>query len=140
MSRRCTSPQALDAWSVLNDWALANGIEQDSKAGDALNVVASFICNPDRSEPVYEPARRTGLSANYYKFSEPVTELQDLISQLNCNAQLGEILRAVVRYGKCSHSPKLRDIEKIEYYAKAEKARLLKYENDSTSTRIAITA
>lgn len=52
------------------------------------------------------------------------TELQHLISDLNANAQIGEIFRACYRYGIASHSDKLRDAKKILFYAKAEVDRL----------------
>ena len=69
-----------------------------------------------------------GSTASYYELPKGATELQDLISYINANSQIGEILRACMRYGKCNHSDKLRDIKKICYYAQAEKERLLKYE------------
>lgn len=56
------------------------------------------------------------------------TELQHVISDLNLNAQLGEIFRAAYRYGQASHSSKLRDIKKIIFYANAEIKRLEKLE------------
>jgi len=68
-----------------------------------------------------------GSSADYYKFPEGAKELQDLISYLNLNAQLGEMMRAIYRYGKVSHSDKLRDAKKIKFYAEAEIKRLELY-------------
>lgn len=69
-----------------------------------------------------------GSSASYYTLPANAAELQDLISYLDCNAQLGEIGRAWYRYGRCAHSSKKRDLEKIIFYAKAELARLEKQE------------
>jgi hypothetical protein len=40
------------------------------------------------------------------------------------NAQIGEIFRACYRYGQVAHSPEIRDIKKILYYANAELKRL----------------
>lgn len=68
-----------------------------------------------------------GKSADYYKIPPGAQQLQDLISRKNMNAQLGEIFRAVYRYGEVAHSKKLRDINKIIFYAHAERDRLEKY-------------
>jgi hypothetical protein len=70
-----------------------------------------------------------GSSANYYTLPEGATQLQELISCRDMNAQMGEIFRACYRYGKVAHSPKMRDIKKIIFYAQAELERLEKYEN-----------
>jgi len=70
-----------------------------------------------------------GSTASYYELPAGATELQDLISYLNLNAQLGEIMRACYRYGKASHSTKLRDARKILFYAQAEILRLENYED-----------
>jgi hypothetical protein len=69
-----------------------------------------------------------GSSADYYKLPAESTQLQDLISARDMNAQMGEIFRAVYRYGQVAHSPKLRDAKKILYYIQAEIARLEKLE------------
>ncbi len=66
-----------------------------------------------------------GATADYYTLPEGATELQDIISALDLNAQIGEIMRACYRYGRCPHSPKLRDIRKIIFYAEAEEKRLM---------------
>lgn len=71
----------------------------------------------------------SGSTAHYYEIPVCTYQLQDLISYLNCNAQLGEIGRAWMRYGKCPHSSKKRDLEKIIFYAQAELERLVKYES-----------
>ena len=68
-----------------------------------------------------------GTTADYYELPPGATELQDLISFKNMNSQLGEIGRSWYRYGQASHSDMLRDINKIIFYAQAEKARLEKY-------------
>jgi len=70
-----------------------------------------------------------GASADYYTFPNDFSELQDLISYKNMNAQIGEIFRACYRYGEVSHSPPIRDIKKIIFYAKAELARLQRIED-----------
>jgi len=67
-----------------------------------------------------------GSTASYYELPEGSTELQDLISAKNMNAQIGEIFRECYRYGQASHSGELRGIKKILFYAKAELERLQK--------------
>ena len=65
-----------------------------------------------------------GSTASYYELPERAAQLQDLISHRNMNAQVGEIFRACYRYGMVSHSPQIRDIKKIIFYAQAELKRL----------------
>ena len=67
-----------------------------------------------------------GSTASYYELPEGAKELQDLISHLNLNAQIGEIFRACYRYGRVAHSEMIRDAKKIKFYAEAEIARLEK--------------
>ena len=67
-----------------------------------------------------------GASADYYKLPESSSQLQDLISSKNMNAQIGEIFRACYRYGQVEHSPMLRDAKKMKFYIEAEIARLEK--------------
>jgi hypothetical protein len=69
-----------------------------------------------------------GSTAMYYELPDDASELQDLISAKNMNAQIGEIFRACYRYGEVAHSPEIRDIKKILFYAKAELERLNKLE------------
>jgi hypothetical protein len=68
-----------------------------------------------------------GTTASYYELPEDATELQDLISAKNMNAQIGEIFRECYRYGQASHSDEIRGIKKILFYAKAELERLQVY-------------
>jgi hypothetical protein len=65
-----------------------------------------------------------GSSADYYKLPDGCTQLQDLISYRNLNAQDGEIFRSIYRKGRASHSDELRDARKVLFYAQAEVARL----------------
>ena len=75
-----------------------------------------------KAEPT--PAVSDGSTASYYELPEGATELQDLISHKNMNAQVGEIFRAAYRYGESSHSNELRDAKKIKFYIDAEIKRL----------------
>jgi len=68
-----------------------------------------------------------GSTANYYQLPFGATQLQDLISYKNLNAQIGEIFRECYRYGQASHSDEMRGIKKILFYAQAELDRLEKY-------------
>lgn len=68
-----------------------------------------------------------GSTANYYKLPEGAKELQDLISYRNMNAQVGEMFRACYRLGQVSHSPRVRDLKKIIFYAEQEIKRIEKY-------------
>ena len=65
-----------------------------------------------------------GSTASYYQLPTDATELQDLISFRNMNAQDGEIFRAIYRKGRASHSDELRDARKVLFYAYAEVKRL----------------
>jgi hypothetical protein len=65
-----------------------------------------------------------GSTANYYKLPAGCTQLQDLISYRNLSAQDGEIIRAIYRKGRASHSDELRDAKKVLFYAQAEVKRL----------------
>lgn len=67
-----------------------------------------------------------GSTASYYELPSGATELQHLISHKDMNSQIGEIFRACYRYGQASHSDKLRDAKKIQFYINAEIERLEK--------------
>lgn len=82
---------------------------------------------------VFEPAgeaapKNDGSSADYYTLPVGASQLQDLISFRNMNAQMGEIFRACYRYGQDHHSSRERDLKKIIFYAQAELDRLEKYD------------
>ena len=68
-----------------------------------------------------------GSTASYYELPEGATELQDLISFKDMNAQVGEAFRSLYRYGQSAHSDKMRDCKKVIYYMKAELERLKRY-------------
>lgn len=97
------------------------------------NVVDKLQSMVIEMPPVHGTAtgKSDGSSADYYTLPENSTQLQDLISHRNMNAQIGEIFRATYRYGLASHSDQLRDAKKIKFYAEAEIARLEKL-NDRT--------
>ena len=80
------------------------------------------------TDDIPDKIQSDGSTASYYELPEGATELQELISAKNMNAQIGEIFRACYRYGEVAHSPMIRDIKKILFYAKAELERLNKLE------------
>ena len=86
---------------------------------------AGHICNPKR---YIKKVTSDGSTASYYELPENATELQDLISYKDMNAQIGEVFRESYRYGEASHCDKLRGIKKIMFYAKAEHDRILNLE------------
>jgi len=67
-----------------------------------------------------------GSTASYYELPSNASELQDLISHKNMNAQIGEVFRECYRYGEAEHCDQLRGIKKILFYANAELKRLSK--------------
>lgn len=90
---------------------------------------ASYNEEKDKWEGQYrggmsEKEKSDGLHANYYTLPYTCSQLQDLISHRNMNAQIGEIFRECYRYGLASHSDELRGIKKILFYANAELKRL----------------
>ena len=100
-------------------WAVSEGWEWDCE-------INKLVHHTD--DPISKPKEKSdGSTADYYKLPEGATELQDLISYKNMNAQIGEIQRAVYRYGQVAHSEMLRDAKKIKFYIEAEIKRLEKY-------------
>ncbi len=77
-------------------------------------------------EEVMSESKSDGSTASYYELPAGCTELQDLISHRNLNAQDGEMFRAIYRKGRASHSDELRDAKKVLFYAQAEVERLEK--------------
>lgn len=68
-----------------------------------------------------------GSTASYYELPIGATELQDIISAKDMNAQIGEIFRSCMRYGEVEHSEKLRDAKKMKFYIDSEIDRLIAY-------------
>lgn len=90
--------------------------------------VTPHIMGVDPKYLLPEKKASDGSTADYYVLPKDATQLQDLIAFRNMNAQMGEIGRAWYRYGQCPHSPKIRELKKIIFYAEAEIDRLEKYE------------
>ena len=80
-----------------------------------------------KKRPSSETSTSNGLTADYYELPANATQLQDLISFKDMNAQVGESFRSLYRYGQSSHSDKLRDAKKVVFYMNAEIERLEKY-------------
>ena len=73
-----------------------------------------------------------GSTPEQYGLPEGATELQDLIEYREMNFAMGNIFKATYRWGNCGHSDRLRDINKIIWFANREKERLLKDDNTNT--------
>lgn len=80
---------------------------------------------------MHKANKSDGSSASYYELPQGATQLQDLISYKNMNAQVGESFRSLYRYGQSSHSDQMRDCKKVIYYMTAELERLQKYESSN---------
>jgi len=99
--------------------------------------VASFYTRTEAEEYIdlKSGQRSDGSSADYYTLPPGTSQLQDLISYRNMNAQDGEIFRAIYRKGLASHSDELRDAKKVLFYANAEVERLKKLEANRHDSR-----
>ena len=96
------------------------------KAPEALEKAAQHMRDRAATYDKPEGERSNGATASYYELPAGATQLQELISDRDMNSQIGEIFRACYRYGRVSHSDKLRDARKILFYAQAEVVRLEK--------------
>lgn len=107
-------------------------LRADLEAIGAGGVGAHRITKPAAYWTPTQPKEQSdGSTAGYYTLPRGATELQELIAHRNMNAQIGEIFRACYRYGLVEHSPEIRDIKKIIFYAQAELERLEKLEEVS---------
>ena len=104
------------AWSIKQEFRQEKGKALEKRLEEIAPVVATA------SPPAVSVS--DGSTASYYELPARATELQDLISHKNMNAQIGEIFRAAYRYGASSHSDELRDAKKIRFYIDAEIKRL----------------
>ena len=112
-------------WKKLQEWTGDKAIDKDEeyKLQKKLAVAreeANYLAKNLKDSRI----RSDGSTASYYELPSNCSELQDLISAKNMNAQIGEIFRECYRYGQASHSDELRGIKKILFYANAELKRL----------------
>jgi hypothetical protein len=82
----------------------------------------------NKAHSISDGSTSDGSTASYYELPKNSTQLQDLISAKNMNAQIGEIFRECYRYGQASHCDEIRGIKKILFYANAELKRLASQE------------
>lgn len=68
-----------------------------------------------------------GSTPSQYALPVGAKELQDLIEYRGMNFAVGNIFKACYRLGHCDHSTRLRDMNKIVYFANREVDRLKKY-------------
>lgn len=120
--------RAINSWVNAQSPTLACMVEIDFSPLDDNEASPKPIPAPD-----YNPAdvafksTSDGSTASYYELPTDCTQLQDLISYRNMNAQDGEIFRVIYRKGRASHSDALRDAKKVLFYAQAEVERLQRY-------------
>lgn len=65
-----------------------------------------------------------GGDTDYYKVPPGAKMLQDLIEAKELSWNIANVFKAMYRYGKCTHSDKLRDINKSIWFLEREKALL----------------
>ena len=104
------------AWSIKQEFCKEKPMALEKRLEEIAPVVATA------SPPAVSVS--DGSTASYYELPEGATELQDLISFKDMNAQMGEIFRGTYRYGQASRSDRLRDAKKIRFYIDAEIKRL----------------
>jgi hypothetical protein len=92
------------------------------------SLKAGVYAQLDSRNAYLEKEKSDGSTASYYELPNGATELQDLISAKNMNAQIGEIFRECYRYGQAAHCDEIRGIKKILFYANAELKRLQKFD------------
>jgi hypothetical protein len=61
-----------------------------------------------------------GGSTSYYALPKGAKDIQDLIEYKDMNFSLGNILKACYRLGNCDHSDRVRDLNKIIWFAERE--------------------
>jgi hypothetical protein len=72
--------------------------------------------------PIDEPPG--GSTPSQYAIPEDAENLQDLIEHRNMNFAMGNMFKAIYRFGNCEHSDPLRDLNKIIWFANREIGRL----------------
>ena len=103
-------------------WVYPHDTKWDKITGFNMNRITHT-----RPQQPSETSTSNGLTADYYELPANATQLQDLISFKDMNAQVGESFRSLYRYGQSSHSDKLRDAKKVVFYMNSEIERLEKY-------------
>ena len=78
----------------------------------------------------------TGGSSEYYELPPEATELQDLIEHKNMNFAVANMFKASYRLGQKPGTSEIYDLDKIIFFAKREKARLLRQQEDRTLEEI----
>ena len=84
----------------------------------------------DGNEVIYKQVsdnaleKNNGGSTDYYKLPAGVTELQDLIEYKDMGFGIGNIFKSCYRLGNCEHSDKVRDLNKIIWFARRELNRI----------------
>lgn len=90
-----------------------------------------LVCSPgypDPNTPVATKYVPGGSTPQQYGLPEGATELQDLIEFREMNFAVGNIFKSCYRLGNCSHSDRVRDLNKILWFTQRELKRSLKGE------------
>ena len=69
---------------------------------------------------ILDDSTNKGGSTSYYELPKNARELQDLIEFKDMGFSLGNILKATYRLGNCDHSDRIRDLNKIIWFANRE--------------------
>lgn len=82
-----------------------------------------FELAPDNiaeNKTIQDTAENNGGSTDYYKLPRNATDIMDLIEYRNMNFSMGNIFKACYRMGECDHSDKIRELNKIIWFAQRE--------------------
>lgn len=74
----------------------------------------------EETKTIQDTANNNGGSTDYYKLPPNATDIMDLIEYRNMNFSMGNIFKACYRMGECDHSDKVRELNKIIWFAQRE--------------------
>lgn len=97
------------------------GYECGEVSGRCDGVI--FELAPDTIEEtktIQDTSENNGGSTDYYKLPPNATDIMDLIEYRNMNFSMGNIFKACYRMGACDHSNKVRELNKIIWFAQRE--------------------
>jgi len=100
----------------------------DCKYGDDECFEVVGMCDDYDKWESAKKSEPGGSTPEQYSIPKDAEELQDLIEHRKMNFSMGNIFKACYRFGTCSHSDELRDINKIIWFANREKKRILQNE------------
>lgn len=92
------------------EFTYENYLSQGGACPNCRGLSHTHITNPNDG----------GSNPVQYALPDDAKELQDLIEYREMNFAIGNIFKAAYRLGKCSHSDKARDLNKIIWFAQRE--------------------